>query len=198
MIRAVVFDLGDVLASPPDLLPRLAQRIGCDVDELRSNYWNDRAEYDGGASALSYWGPLLEALGREADADLAHELAELDSMVWAQLRPKAWEILRDCRAAGITVAVLSNSPHAMQAVAATADWRGDVDKLFISATLGVMKPDLEIYRRVSTALGLGGADLAFIDDKQANVDAATRLGWQTHLWVDDADTRLWLERLHVL
>ena len=47
-------------------------------------------------------------------------------------------------------------------------------------------------------LELEPGEIAFIDDKQANVDGALAVGWHAHLWVSDADTRAWLETLGVL
>ena len=198
MIRAVVFDLGEVLSSPPSLLPTLAARAGVGVDLLERNYWAGRPAYDAGGSETDYWGRLLAAVGVEPDDALCADLARLDSGVWADLRPTAWQLLRDCRAAGAVVAVLSNSPHAMQRAADAADWRVDVDHLFISATLGLMKPDPAIYRAVATRLGLEGPAIAFVDDKQANVDGALTVGWRAHLWTGDDDTRAWLTTIGVL
>lgn len=198
MIKAVVFDLGEVLASPPSLLPELASRIGTSVEELREHYWAGRADYDAGRPEHEYWGALLDALGKPWDEEIVADLALLDASVWSQLRPTAWQLLRDCRSAGVTVAILSNSAHAMQRVAGRSRWRADVDHLFISATLGLMKPDPEIYRVVAVELALEPSQLAFVDDKPANVEAARELGWNGHVWLDDENTRVWLQGLGVL
>lgn len=198
MIKAVVFDLGEVLSSPPSLLPLLAERMGTTPESLGQHYWKGRVEYDGGAPDRDYWGPLFTAVGAEADDDLIAEIAHLDAGTWSDLRPAAWQLLRDCRRAGAIVAVLSNSPRAMQEAADSTAWRADVDHLYVSATIGAMKPEPEIYRRVTADLGVEPGEIAFIDDKQANVDGALAVGWQAHLWIDDDDTRAWLESLGVL
>ena len=198
MIKAVVFDLGEVLSSPPSLLPLLAQHMGTTPEVLAEHYWKGRVEYDAGAPNRGYWGPLLAAVGAEADDELIDELAYLDADTWANLRPAAWQLLRECRQAGRVVAVLSNSPHAMQKAVDKANWRADVDHLYVSATLGAIKPDAAIYERVVADLELEPGEIAFIDDKQANVDGALAVGWHAHLWVSDADTRAWLETLGVL
>ncbi len=198
MIQAVVFDLGEVLASPPDLLPMLAERLVVPVDDLAPLYWVGRDAYDTGADDAAYWAPLLEALDRPTDAEFMDEIALLDAGIWTGLRPDARQLLRDCRHAGRQVAVLSNSPHAMQVMADRAPWREDLDRLFISASYGVVKPDPEIYRLVTDDLRLPTERIAFVDDRPANVDAAAAEGWQAHLFVSDDDTRAWLERLGVL
>lgn len=198
MIHAVVFDLGDVLASPPSLLPELARRIGTTKAQLDTHYWEGRADYDAGAPDEQYWGPLLEALGAEPDPALIADLAKLDASCWSELRATARQLLREVRATGVKVAVLSNSPRAMQVAAEAAPWRSDVDQLFVSATIGLAKPDPEIFRHVERRLGHSGREIAFIDDKPANVDAAVSVGWQGHVWVSDPDTRIWLVGLGVL
>ncbi len=198
MIKAVVFDLGEVLASPPSLLPTLAQRMGTTADRLAEHYWNGRPAYDAGAAPEQYWGPVVAEAGGHPDEELTADLARMDAALWSEIRPTAWQLLRDCRNAGVVVAVLSNAPHAMQGAADASPWRSDLDHLFVSATMGLVKPDPMIHTTVSDELGLAGPQIAFIDDKQLNVDGALSVGWQAHLWVDDADTRAWLEELGVL
>lgn len=198
MIQAVVFDLGEVLASPPSLFPVLAQRLQVDPAEVAALYWRGREGYDSGSDDAAYWAPFLEALDRPADDDLMDDLALLDAGLWSQLRPSAHQLLRSCRAAGVTVAVLSNSPHAMQVMAERSGWRRDIDHLFISATLEVMKPDPRMFALVTQALAAPAESIAFIDDKQGNVEAALAAGWHAHQWVDDATSRDWLTGLGVL
>ncbi|GAA4895137.1 hypothetical protein GCM10025789_10720 [Tessaracoccus lubricantis] len=199
MIKAVVFDLGEVLSSPPSLIPLLAERVGTTEKLLTQHYWTGRADYDAGSPDRDYWGRLLEAVGTpEYDDALIEEMAQLDADTWSNLRPAAWQLLRDCRAAGAVVAVLSNSPHAMQVAADRANWRADVDHLYVSATLGAVKPNPAIYERVTDELGLRPEEIAFTDDKQANVDGALAVGWNARRWVSDQDTREWLIELGVL
>ena len=55
--------------------------------------------------------------------------------------------------------------------------------LIVSQEVGVGKPDRAIYERFSAALealhpGVRPEQLLFVDDKQKNVDAATKLGWK--------------------
>ena len=199
MIKAVVFDLGEVLSSPPSLLPELSERIGVPKDEIKEHYWKGRVEYDAGSPERAYWGPLLDAVGADSsDEELIADLAHLDADIWSNLRPAAWQLLRDCRAAGVTVAVLSNSPRAMQTAADKAPWRADVDHLYVSATLGAIKPQPEIFERVQADLAVAPGEIGFTDDKPANVEAAESLGWHGHVWQSDEETRAWLESLGVL
>lgn len=50
------------------------------------------------------------------------------------------------------------------------------ERVFASHLLKLAKPDPEIYRRVIDELRVKPADIVFLDDNPANVDAAGRLG----------------------
>ena len=69
MIRAVVFDLGQVLASPPDIHSHPAGLLGVATDDFAAGYWTGRQAYDEGGSDADYWGPLLSGLGRRLRPD---------------------------------------------------------------------------------------------------------------------------------
>jgi FMN phosphatase YigB (HAD superfamily) len=90
------------------------------------------------------------------------------------------EIVMGLDKLGIETACLSNtnSPH----------WRYMSDSgrfpthlalghRFASHELRLQKPDPEIFLAFESALGSRGAQIAFFDDSQANVEAAARLGW---------------------
>lgn len=48
MLKAVIFDLGGVLSSPPFMLATLAERLGTTEDRFAELFWSGRAAYDGG------------------------------------------------------------------------------------------------------------------------------------------------------
>lgn len=51
-----------------------------------------------------------------------------------------------------------------------------VDLMVFDGEEGVSKPDLRIYQRTLARLGVLPEETVFVDDKQANVEAALRLG----------------------
>lgn len=57
--------------------------------------------------------------------------------------------------------------------------RSMFDYVWLSCDLGTLKPDREIYERVTKdLLSLGEFDIIFIDDNEANVKAAEERGWK--------------------
>lgn len=198
MIRCVVFDFGQVLSSPPGLYTDPARRLGVDPAAYEAAYWVGRTEYDRGGSDAAYWTPLLRSLGRPATPEMVRELAALDAAAWVDgVRPAALQLVRDVRAAGRLVAVCSNAPFSLDLALADADYAGEVDYWFVSASMGVTKPDPAVYDRVEEVTEVAPAELAFVDDRPANVHAAREAGWQAHLFVDDAATRAWLRSLEL-
>ncbi|MFE7190387.1 HAD family hydrolase [Kitasatospora sp. NPDC057541] len=90
------------------------------------------------------------------------------------------ELAERARAAGIIVALLSNSygvdPY--NPYTATGVW--DLfDVRVISGTEGVAKPDPAIYRRTLERMGLAGSDCVFVDDHRPNLAPAEALGITT-------------------
>ena len=56
----------------------------------------------------------------------------------------------------------------------------------VSALVGLLKPEREIFDHHATTFGLDPGASLFIDDSQANVDGARAAGWQAVQFVDPA------------
>ncbi|MCA0296585.1 MAG: HAD family phosphatase [Actinobacteria bacterium] len=193
MIRFVVFDLGQVLSSPPDLYRTPARLMGVDPDAYEALYWEHRRDYDAGGSRVEYWQPILESLEVPPTGALISQLATLDADLWLEPRAEALDLVNGVYAWGVRTALLSNAPLVMGKLIRHTEWAGLFDRMFISAELGLVKPDPEVFRVVTDELEVRPDEIAFIDDREPNVVAARELGWRAHLWVDDADSRAWLE-----
>lgn len=198
MIRAVVFDLGRTLASGQGVTSEPAKLLGVDEERFAELYQARRDAYDRGASDESYWGPILTGLGHPTTPENIARLARLDARLWLRLRPTARRLLADVRAAGRVTAVLSNAPFNLDIGLVDADFADEADYWFISASMGVAKPQLSAYDRVTEVLAVEPSEIAFIDDLPVNVEAARRVGWQATVWTSDSGARDWLISLGVL
>ncbi|MFT4224790.1 HAD family hydrolase [Micropruina sp.] len=192
MIRAVVFDLGQVLASPPDIHSHPAGLLGVTTDDFAAGYWEGRRDYDEGAPDEAYWGPFLTRLGLPASTDNVELLATTDATIWTRIRPSAEQLIADTKASGRLTGLLSNAPRVLGDAIEAAPWRRHFDRVYVSALIGVAKPRREIYDHAAADLGVAASEIAFVDDRPENVEGALEAGWRAHLWVDDADTRNWL------
>jgi putative hydrolase of the HAD superfamily len=72
------------------------------------------------------------------------------------------------------------------------------DGFLISAQEKLMKPDPAIYRRLCEKFALLPSECLFIDDIQANVDAAVRQGFQGHRFTDSEELTRFLTEKGVL
>lgn len=199
MIRCVVFDLGQVLSSPPGLFTEPARMLGVEPSAFEALYWANRVAYDTGGTDAANWIPVLKALGKPTTPELVRTLAQTDARLWIEgMRPEALQLMKDVRASGRLVAVLSNAPFALDMALVDAPYAEDADFWFVSASMGMVKPDPAVYERVVEVVELRPDELAFVDDRPANVFAARQAGWAAHLFVDDSDTRAWLQGLEIL
>ncbi|HHO58065.1 MAG TPA: HAD family hydrolase [Oceanithermus profundus] len=82
---------------------------------------------------------------------------------------------------GYTVAVLSNTTPSLRESLAYHGLAEFVDRFFASNTLGLLKPDGRIFRRVGEELGLPPEAIAYFDDYPDNVRVARTLGWHAYL-----------------
>jgi putative hydrolase of the HAD superfamily len=96
------------------------------------------------------------------------------------------DLLRRVRAAGLRTAMLSNS---WGVGIYPADVLAELfDAVVISAEVGMRKPEERIFRHAAGLLGLDPAECVFIDDIEANVQAAEALGMTGVLHTDPAAT----------
>jgi hypothetical protein len=72
------------------------------------------------------------------------------------------------------------------------------DKIIISGTLGVIKPQKRIFEHMLTTCGLKPGDCIFIDDQQENIEMAESLGIQGILFKDFSQLRATLCMLGLL
>jgi len=178
----VVFDLGEVLATPRELFAELARQAGSEVQRFSAAYWAHRDLFDRGERADIYWRAVLGDAGATYDAGLALRLDELDATSWTTLRPDARRTLEDLNASGVRIAILSNAPLGMASKARAGDWAHLVDDWFFSGELSMAKPDPGIYEAATAKLGIQPSAVIFFDDRQVNVEAARAAGWRAELW----------------
>lgn len=96
------------------------------------------------------------------------------------LMPGALSLLEELQARRIPVAVASNYSIWYHDILRFCPQMEELcDYLFFSCELGYRKPDPVFYSRIGQTLKTKGLEeIFFLDDRQVNIDAATRAGWQ--------------------
>lgn len=101
----------------------------------------------------------------------------------AQLDETLLAELATLRAAGVQLHLATVQEHERAAYLwETLGLRDRFDAIHYSADLGCGKPDPAFFAAVEARIGFGPADLALIDDKTSNVEAARAAGWGGILW----------------
>jgi putative hydrolase of the HAD superfamily len=197
-VDAVVFDFGGVLTNSLDEV--LADWLVRDRIDPASftrvlKQWYSRKVAPGTPIHRLETGQLTVA---EFNVLLAAELSTVDgspvapdglmTRVYASMQMDAEMVtlLRELRALGLPVALLSNS------------WGNTyprplldslLDPVVISEEVGLRKPEAPIYELTLARLGLPAGRAVFVDDSQHNVDGALAVGMHAYLHRHAAATR---------
>lgn len=104
------------------------------------------------------------------------------------VREQARALVRDARAAGLPVGILTNdlrafhSEHWIEKIEIV----GDVDVVVDGSVEGHLKPARQLYELLSERLGVSYPDMVFLDDQATNIRGAEALGIPS-VWFDVAD-----------
>lgn len=193
MIKAVIFDVDGVLLHSGAFGARLAREYGFERAAL-DEFW--RGPFARCTLGLADLKEELAAVLREArcrvtveeclkqwfDADSGSNAAAFEAA--AQLRDR-----------GIPCHVGSTQErYRATYLEKRLGFSRHFDRLFFSCHMGVRKPQPEFYAQVTSALGAAPAELLFIDDQRANVEAARAFGWNAELYAFGDDLRALLSR----
>jgi putative hydrolase of the HAD superfamily len=104
------------------------------------------------------------------------------------VRSQARALVRDARAAGHPVAILTNDLRAFhsQTWVDQIEIVGDVDVLVDGSVEGHLKPDPQLYEILADRLGADFGDMVFIDDQMTNIRGAEALGIPA-VWFNPAE-----------
>ena len=173
-IRAIIWDVGGVLVRTEDhrSRDRLAERFGLtssEIEELVYGHEAGKRAQRGEVSYEAHW----EYLGRELLLS-PEQIKDFQRAFWGgdKVDTDLIRYIRSLRKSYKT-ALLSNAFLDLRRMV-TEVWKiGDAfDELVISAEVGVMKPDSQIYHIALEKLGVAAQQAVFIDDFERNVDAA--------------------------
>lgn len=176
MITTVIFDMGGVLLRTEDREPRskLAQSLGMTYQELEAHVYGSREAMRGEISAAEHKRNFLGELGLPEES-----MEDFGDKFWGgdRMDPVLMEFIRGLRESYTTV-LLSNAWDDLRPLLVD-HWKiaDAFDHIFISAEMGLAKPNPEIYQAVTAEIGKDPAELVFVDDFIENVKAARGEGW---------------------
>ena len=177
--KAVVFDLGGVLIDwDPRHLYRKLLADEAAVEEFLATVctpeWN--AELDRGRPFAEGVAELVERHPEHAAAIAAYH-ERWPEMLAGDLRGSV-ELLAELRAAGVPLYALTNwSAETFAITRGRFEFLEWFDGLLVSGEERVTKPDPAIFQLLLDRFGLDPTATVFVDDSEANVAAARRLGF---------------------
>jgi putative hydrolase of the HAD superfamily len=198
VFRAVVFDLWHTLAFWPEaesreLRRRWAATLGVEP-ELIDDLW-----FADGAYERRETGPIAAvvadvhaALGSDAGVDeVVAWRVEIARRALVPV-PGAVESLRELRARGLRLGLISNCTEEVALVWDESPFAGLFDVAAFSATAGCMKPDRRIYEHVLAGLGVPASEVLFVGDgANDELEGARRVGMTPVLVRHSDDLPLW-------
>lgn len=200
-VDGVVFDFGGVVAEAPgDDWPLYAfmAKAGVSMEAVKRGNAMHRNDADGGWISFEemYRRILAENGAVEPYEGFCAEAAAIDAEGWTHLVPATYELMRELKALGKKLGLLSNMSiffYDNYYLVKAAHVHAIIDVETISAKLLMTKPGREIYDACSKAMGIPPSRLLFLDDIPANVEAARRYGWKSEAYdfraADRADSR---------
>lgn len=200
MKKAIVFDFGGVLI---DWSVYHLYRKLLPSDEAVREFLEE--------IKFSEFNPLLDAgypfakMAKELTEKYPHkrELVQAFFDRWTEcsgetMEPTA-EVMREVKHAGYPVYGLSNwSTESFRWVQHKYTFLSELDDYLLSGMAGVAKPDERIFNTFLQRIGRPAEECVFIDDSQANIDAASRLGFTGILFRSAPQLRDELHSLGIL
>lgn len=183
MVEAVVWDIGNIFAywEPEAYYDRLIGRERREAFFAETRVHEMNVALDLGADARETVAAHAEK--HPAWADELRRWFDDWPETFRRAVPGTVEVFDEAAASGVIMASLTNfGGETLEMAREIHPVLRRFDREFVSAELGVVKPDAAIYEAVERGLGLSGEALIFTDDKPENVAAAAERGWKTHLF----------------
>lgn len=194
-IRAICWDVGGVFtASPHEAVAAVAADLGIPSAQLSHAVFGDLSgagthpwhELERGRLPLrDAWAGVEDQLGA-----LGVELSmrELFSRMGADThdRTVVHDTVRAATQAGLLQAIVTNNVREFSDLGDGRGWQRMVPMeamavVVDSSTVGMRKPDAEIYRHLLAELGVVASEAVLVDDTPVNLDGAAAVGMHTVL-----------------
>jgi putative hydrolase of the HAD superfamily len=192
LIRAVIFDFGNVLCFPPapEKIAHAAKFCGMSEHNFLEAFWAERLAYDAGKlTPVEYWTTVTEAAFAERNLQ---ELIAIEIDFWTAYDERPFRWIEQLRAAGIKVGILSNLPRVLGEDLRKKHFLAKMfldhfDHVTFSYELLLVKPQAGIYRHAIEGLGVASEEALFLDDKLPNVQGAIDVGLRAELFTSWED-----------
>jgi len=183
-VKAVLFDIGNVMIAwhPENLFRKVIPEPGRRAFFLETVVPMDwHIHHDAGVSFAENRVDRLARFPEFSEEILAFD-ARYDEML-GQPIPETMAVIDELEAAGVPQYALTNMPaEKAQMVFDHIPAFRHMKDVIISGVEKMVKPDPAIYRVALARMKLTAPEVLFVDDNAANIEAANKLGFVTHLF----------------
>lgn len=199
-IQGIVFDFGGVISKAQDatFFPEVRRLTGWSREEVLDGWKAHRRALDADdVDAQGLYRLIAADRGETLPQTTLDALKQLDYDSWSVPNPETLAWARELKAAGFRIGILTNMPTGFIPWfdRCAHDFRALADAEVISGVERITKPKPEIYALMAQRMGLPPASLFFLDDTQANVDAARACGWHAERFASVAQAKAALDAL---
>lgn len=189
-LRAVFFDLGGVILRTEYQAPRerLAERLNMTYEDIGKIVFESetaRKASLGEVSVEEHWLAVTRRLRLPASAA---ESIRTEFFAGDVIDRDLLDFIRSLRPRYQT-GVISNAWGDLRGYIVKHQFDDAFDTLIISAEIGMMKPQLEVYQLALKQAQVKANEAAFIDDTPRNVEAANALGMHGIVFRDPAQVK---------
>lgn len=182
--QAIIFDLGGVIINPQGITPLMLAQIFNLSPQKISKVYNQQLEDDWTKGRLSALGIVKKLKKEYATTESTDSLFAL----WRQTYQKGTKVdasvlkLVDQLRGTYRLYLLTNTTDLQHQVNSQRGIYEHFDKVFTSFTIGLIKPQPQIYEYLLDQIKLPARSCLFIDDRQIHLDAARKIGIKTLLF----------------
>lgn len=197
--KAVIFDFGGVIATSVSstIKSHLKTVFDLNDEEISQLRSQQKAFMKEGASEEAFWLNLAEI----KKIDLPNNwIDEWHTTITNAIvvNPEMLTLITELKARNLCVGLLSNIDYNYAVLLRKLGYYHAFDPCILSCDVSTRKPDNRIYQLLLDKLGLLPEDVIFIDDKEANIAAAKKLGFDTILFENDEVTKALLTQKKAL
>lgn len=198
--EAVVFDFGGVMCSTPRkkaVTTFLCDSLNMTKEEYTAADNMRRFEIHNGITDTEFWHDQARQRGIKLDPNWdARFLKILKNAI--RINEEMYDTVFELKENNIHVAILSNITPNKVHLLKEFGYYAPFETLILSCEVGLVKPDPRIYQLMLDRLQAAPEKILFVDDKQANVDAAESLGIKSHLFTTTSAFRAFLQENNAL
>ncbi|MDR2952036.1 MAG: HAD family phosphatase [Treponema sp.] len=198
-VKAAVFDYGGVICFFPssENTAELGRLTGLDGETFRELNGAYRGEWDRGAcDGVDFYRMMLSTRGIFPDVETLLHIAQIDMDGWKRVNEGTVRLMRDIKAAGFNLGILSNMPFDfLQWARKNIAVFKEADTSVFSCEQRLIKPEPGIYKALKEKLNCEYHEIVFFDDLEKNVAKAEELGILGFLWNGPEEARKILKSL---